>query len=358
MLVAKDKSGDGNCQFRFQMNYDGYVVMEGCAVENIAPNTIWPFNFHRSTATSTWGWSSPLVSEHPLPLNTWTHVALTRRRKMMSLYINGQLVRQHRTEVLEDHNTNHPLRVGSRLPDVGNPFLGEIDGAMFFPRAFSTFEVHELFRTKVMHNSTTLPPTGLGPWLKELGMEEVESQLTSLGADNIMSLSKFTTEQWQKVGIIYRRKLLKALEAYMKLFAIHSDATYDVYMAHSETGIDIAEKAEKRMLKLRPDLKVIRRVADPFSIVEQKEVAAKCSNLLLFLTQGAVDNSAIQEVVIAATKAKRAIIPILDERHCQFPSTVGLPEDVKNALYIKAVSWIDEEGFLDVSIDMITEKLV
>jgi hypothetical protein len=111
-------------------------------------------------------------------------VAITRRRKTISLYINGHLVRQVKTPI-EDHDTSHPLRVGSRLPNINNAFVGEIDGGLFFPRALSNFEVHELFRTKFRHTSKTQASSELSPWLRKLDAADIEEQLRHLGAKDV-----------------------------------------------------------------------------------------------------------------------------------------------------------------------------
>jgi hypothetical protein len=97
----------------------------------------------------------------------------------------------------------------------------------------------------------------------------------------------------------------------------------------------------------------------------------RCNNILLIITEGSVFNTAIQQTISAAKRTHKHFVLVLsysiyklifakvhDERNCKFPAVNELGQDIKSALYIKAVPWIESEGFVQVSIDMVAEKLV
>ncbi len=82
-----------------------------------------------------------------VPLNTWTHVAMSYGSGTLSIYVNGVLTRQVTGLTGTVTTTNGPFRIGARNPNTGYPgdaFNGSIDEVEFFDRALSSPEIQAL----------------------------------------------------------------------------------------------------------------------------------------------------------------------------------------------------------------------
>lgn len=79
----------------------------------------------------------------PIPLNQWTHVALTYDGAMVRTYLNGNLQREYVTTG-KLYENDHAVRIGARGAP-GNPiqfFRGAIDELRIYSRALSQSELH------------------------------------------------------------------------------------------------------------------------------------------------------------------------------------------------------------------------
>jgi hypothetical protein len=77
-----------------------------------------------------------------LPLNTWTHVAVTRSGGTMQLYVNGAL--RATTSGLPTtaiSQSNNPLRIGGNQVFGGEFFAGLLDDVRIYNRALSAAEI-------------------------------------------------------------------------------------------------------------------------------------------------------------------------------------------------------------------------
>jgi glucose/arabinose dehydrogenase/chitodextrinase len=82
-----------------------------------------------------------------LPLNTWSHVALTWDGSLMRLYVNGvESANRSRSGTLQP--TTAPLRIGGNSP-YGEFFLGRIDEVRVYDRALSAADIQTDMNTPI-----------------------------------------------------------------------------------------------------------------------------------------------------------------------------------------------------------------
>jgi hypothetical protein len=109
-----------------------------------------------------------IAAREPVPLNQWTHVAITydgsSRASGLALYING---RRAPTDVIRDHLTknitgggNDNLTVGQRFRDRGFK-NGLVDEIKVFDRALTPPEVGQLHDHKALARALAAPPNQL-----------------------------------------------------------------------------------------------------------------------------------------------------------------------------------------------------
>ena len=75
-----------------------------------------------------------------LPLNTWTHVALTYDGIALKLYVNGVL-RSSRPQAGAIVASTNPLRIGGNVVFPSEYFAGMIDDVRVYSRALSVVEI-------------------------------------------------------------------------------------------------------------------------------------------------------------------------------------------------------------------------
>jgi hypothetical protein len=86
------------------------------------------------------GSDQPVRGVPGLPLNTWTHIAVTYDRTQILLYVNGSL----RAAVAQAGNitrSNNPLRIGGNAVFTQEFFAGMIDDVRIYNRALSATEI-------------------------------------------------------------------------------------------------------------------------------------------------------------------------------------------------------------------------
>jgi len=94
----------------------------------------------------------PVVGPNPLPLNTWTHVAMTYNGSMMRLYINGAEAGRRAMSGKLQTNSG-PLRIGGNSI-WGEYFNGLIDEVRIYNRELSAAEIGRDMRMPVAHEAT------------------------------------------------------------------------------------------------------------------------------------------------------------------------------------------------------------
>jgi hypothetical protein len=91
-----------------------------------------------------------------VPLNTWTHLAMTYDGMTLRMYVDGQLVDSQAVSGTITTSTN-PLRLGGNAV-WGEYFAGLIDEVRLYNRAQSATEIQTDMVTPVGGGSTSIPP--------------------------------------------------------------------------------------------------------------------------------------------------------------------------------------------------------
>src|SRR2546425_165073 len=90
-----------------------------------------------------WQGNTPrAVSPAVLPLNTWTHVALTYDGSFARLYVNGSL---SATSGSHAETFNNPLRFGFSVVNQDSHFRGLLDEVTLYSRALSAAEIQTIY---------------------------------------------------------------------------------------------------------------------------------------------------------------------------------------------------------------------
>ena len=82
-----------------------------------------------------------------IPVNTWSHVAVTYNGTTFTLYRNGAVVATSATSGMIQ-TTATPLRIGGNVP-YGEYFQGRIDDVRVYNRALSATEIQTDMATPV-----------------------------------------------------------------------------------------------------------------------------------------------------------------------------------------------------------------
>jgi len=102
------------------------------------------------------GSESYVASPSVIPLNAWTHLAVTYDGTMMKLYVNGVQVASKAASGTIETNSN-PLRIGGNVP-YGQYFEGMIDEVRVYNRALSATEIINDLSAPVMDFDLRPPP--------------------------------------------------------------------------------------------------------------------------------------------------------------------------------------------------------
>jgi len=114
--------------------------------QNNSPYAGWALAENRNGNLGLWsdnsGWSN---TTQTLPLNTWTHIVVTREvaETEATVYVNGAEATTTTWQVPSDND--RPLFIGDRADGEGPPFNGRIDDVRIYSRALSANEVQSLY---------------------------------------------------------------------------------------------------------------------------------------------------------------------------------------------------------------------
>jgi len=144
-----------------------------------------------------------------------------------------------------------------------------------------------------------------------------------------------------------------------EMHSVDTAYDYDVFLSHKQlNGADLAHSIKLQLQALRPNLRAFLDVDDLHEVHKLEEFVSKSKNFVLLITDGVLDRPFVQLECKAALQMKKNIILVHDERNCQFPSGVGLPDDVKDILSPLAVPYYRPKAFRDVSIRSILDKIL
>ena len=91
--------------------------------------------------------SGPVYGTAVLPLNTWSHLALTYDKVTLRLYVNGTQVGSAAASA-DIATSSNPLQIGSDSI-YGQYFKGRIDEVRIYNRALSATEIQTDMNTPV-----------------------------------------------------------------------------------------------------------------------------------------------------------------------------------------------------------------
>ena len=125
------------------------------------------------------GGTTRLISpEGSLPLNVFTHVALTYDGQVNRLYVNGSLVG---TSAVHTETFNNPLKLGDFIQYVGNNrFIGELDEVKIFNRALTQTEIRGNL------NADTAGNCFVGNGVAEKTLGNISTRMPVLTGENVL----------------------------------------------------------------------------------------------------------------------------------------------------------------------------
>jgi hypothetical protein len=91
-----------------------------------------------------------VASPAPIPLNKWSHVAITYDGNILKLYINGELIQSKTSGIVLNTNGSSGISIGESNQANGfwNPFNGKIDDVVIYGRALTESEMKSLFNSQ------------------------------------------------------------------------------------------------------------------------------------------------------------------------------------------------------------------
>eukprot|EP01116_Phalansterium_solitarium_P007519 TRINITY_DN2023_c0_g1_i1.p1 TRINITY_DN2023_c0_g1~~TRINITY_DN2023_c0_g1_i1.p1 ORF type:complete len:593 (+),score=172.05 TRINITY_DN2023_c0_g1_i1:315-2093(+) len=136
------------------------------------------------------------------------------------------------------------------------------------------------------------------------------------------------------------------------------DLKYDAFLSHRQaTGQDLA-KVVKLELELRyPGIRVFLDRDDLEVIQNLSDIVRDTANVILLVTDGALDRPFVQLEIATALALQKNMILLHDEKSCFFPSKAGLPPEIHAALDIKAIPYYREKQYLELAIDNMAKKM-
>ncbi|RED87633.1 alpha-L-fucosidase [Cohnella phaseoli] len=132
LIVGQGESGSGINMFNWWI-VDGR--MEFLMSDELGQgHNLWPF----------------ATANQSIPLNEWTHVAVSKSGSEFKLYINGQLaVSKTASSAIPQPNNPNPFRIGGQNANggAGEVFDGAIDELRMYPRTLTDQEIYALSQT-------------------------------------------------------------------------------------------------------------------------------------------------------------------------------------------------------------------
>ncbi len=107
-----------------------------------------------------------VVSSRSVPLNSWSHVAITHDGSKTRFYINGILDSEHQRAITFG-SINEPLIIGGDLPGGDEHFKGGIRDVRVYNRSLTNIEVSGLLPAEHANTFT-------GMWVGQASMNEVK----------------------------------------------------------------------------------------------------------------------------------------------------------------------------------------
>jgi len=109
-----------------------------------------------------------------LPINTWTHVAVTKTTGTIKTYLNGQLTNTY-TGTLSDRPSTSKIRIGDDYRGgTSVSYMGYMNDWRLYDHCLSAAEVREISQGLVLHykldDAPILCKTNLTSWTKESGV--------------------------------------------------------------------------------------------------------------------------------------------------------------------------------------------
>ncbi|MEY3682991.1 MAG: hypothetical protein RLZZ289_1526, partial [Bacteroidota bacterium] len=145
---------------------EAWVYWEGSAnahsevfsKENVSAIAITGSNKVHAALGNGSGWVVGIDSQNPVPLNKWTHIAVTRLNGVVNLYINGVQDATTTTNTITGQNSL-PRCVGAKLNTSlvpSNFFNGRIDEVRFWNIAKTAAQISSNLTTQYQGNETNL----------------------------------------------------------------------------------------------------------------------------------------------------------------------------------------------------------
>ena len=93
-----------------------------------------------------------VASPSPIPLNKWSHVAITYDGNTLKLFINGNLISSKTSGLILNTLSSSGISIEESYNANGfwNPFNGKIDDVAIYSRALSTSEINSLYKTEYL----------------------------------------------------------------------------------------------------------------------------------------------------------------------------------------------------------------
>lgn len=94
-----------------------------------------------------------VASPTPIPLNKWSHVAITYDGNTLKLYINGELIQSKTSGLILNTLSSSGISIGESFNANGywNPFNGKIDDVAIYGRALGETEMKSLYNSQGLY---------------------------------------------------------------------------------------------------------------------------------------------------------------------------------------------------------------